>query len=147
MAFLLVLMALAVGIVLPMQAGINSQLRIWVGHPIQAALISFSVGTLVLITSAAALRLPWPSVSHLGQAPWWVWLGGLFGATYVSMAVVLAPRLGAAALIGASVAGQLIGSLLLDHYGVVGYAVRPVSMERIVGVVLLLTGVLLIQRF
>lgn len=147
MALLFVLIALAIGIVLPMQAGINAQLRIWVGHPIHAALISFSVGTLALFASASALRLPWPSVSHLGQAPWWAWLGGLLGAIYVSMAVILAPRLGAATLIGASVAGQLVGSLLLDHYGVVGYAVRPLSVERIIGVALLLVGVLLIQRF
>ena len=114
MALFLVLIALTVGVVLPAQAGINAQLRIWLGHPIQAALVSFTVGTLVLFASSLALRLSWPSVDHLGSAPWWVWVGGIFGATYVSMAVVLAPRLGAATLIGASVAGQLIGSLLLD---------------------------------
>jgi transporter family-2 protein len=147
MALFLVLIALTVGVVLPAQAGINAQLRIWLGHPIQAALVSFTVGTLVLFASSLALRLSWPSVDHLGSAPWWVWVGGIFGATYVSMAVVLAPRLGAATLIGASVAGQLIGSLLLDHYGAVGYTVRPISPERIVGAGLLLVGVFLIQKF
>jgi len=147
MVLLLVSIALSIGIVLPMQAGINAQLRVWVGHPIHAALISFSVGTLALLASATVLRLPWPNVAYLGQAPWWVWLGGLLGATYVSIAIVLAPQLGATTLIGASVAGQFIGSLLLDHYGVIGYAVRPVSVERIIGVALLIVGVLLIQRF
>ena len=147
MVLLFILIALVLGVFLPIQAGVNAQLRLWIGHPIHAALISFSVGTLVLFTSASVLRLPWPSVSHLGQAPWWIWLGGIFGAIYVSMAVILAPRLGAATLIGASVAGQLIGSLLLDHYGVIGYAVRPASIERLVGAGLLLIGVFLIQRF
>lgn len=147
MVLLFILIALVLGVFLPIQAGVNAQLRLWIGHPIHAALISFSVGTLVLFTSASVLRLPWPSVSHLGQAPWWIWFGGIFGAIYVSMAVILAPRLGAATLIGASVAGQLIGSLLLDHYGVIGYAVRPASIERLVGAGLLLIGVFLIQRF
>jgi transporter family-2 protein len=147
MAWILVLIALTVGVVLPAQAGINSQLRVWLGHPIQAALVSFTVGALALATISVALRLSWPSVDHVGAAPWWVWVGGIFGATYVSMAVVLAPRLGAATLIGASVAGQLVGSLLMDHYGAVGYAVRPLSPERIVGAGLLLLGVFLIQKF
>ena len=96
MAWILVLIALTVGVVLPAQAGINSQLRVWLGHPIQAALVSFTVGALALATISVALRLSWPSVDHVGAAPWWVWVGGIFGATYVSMAVVLAPRLGAA---------------------------------------------------
>lgn len=147
MALFLVLIALTVGVVLPAQAGINAQLRVWLGHPIQAALVSFAVGTLVLFAASLSLRLSWPSVEHISGAPPWVWVGGIFGATYVSMAVVLAPRLGAATLIGASVAGQLVGSLLMDHYGAVGYAVRPLSPERIVGAGLLLVGVFLIQKF
>jgi transporter family-2 protein len=147
MALFLVLIALTVGVVLPAQAGINAQLRVWLGHPIQAALVSFAVGTLVLFAASLALRLSWPSVEHISGAPPWVWVGGIFGATYVSMAVVLAPRLGAATLIGASVAGQLVGSLLMDHYGAVGYAVRPLSPERIVGAGLLLVGVFLIHKF
>jgi len=146
MAWLLVFVALGIGVFLPLQAGINAELRVWIGHPLQAALVSFVVGTVALLALNVGFRIPFGGDRVLAGAPWWVWLGGLLGATYVSMTVVLAPRLGAAAMLGAVMTGQLIGSLLMDHYGAVGYSVRPISPERIGGAVLLLLGVLLIQR-
>ena len=146
MTWLLLMVALGIGVFLPLQAGINAELRLWLGHPLQAALISFSVGTVALVVLNLGLRIPFGGPQPLSGAPWWVWLGGLLGAVYVSMTIVLAPRLGAAAMLGAAMTGQLIGSLLLDHYGAVGYAVRPISIERIAGAALLLAGVLLIQR-
>lgn len=139
------LFALFVGLVLPLQAGINSQLRIHVGHPLWAALVSFSGGTLALAIVAIATRVPWPAVGWIGRVPWWQWTGGLLGATFVTSAVVLAPRLGAATLVAAVVAGQMIGSLFLDHYGVVGYPQHPMSVARVAGVALVVAGVALIQ--
>ena len=91
--------------------------------------------------------LPLPQMAKLSSAPWWVWMGGLCGANYIVIAILLAPRLGAATLIAVSVAGQMFVSLLLDHYGLIGYPVHPVSAWRIVGTGLLLVGVALIQRF
>ena len=146
MGWLLLIVALGIGVFLPLQAGINAELRLWLGHPLQAALISFTVGTIALVVLNLGLRMPFGGDQPLGGAPWWVWLGGLLGAVYVSMTIVLAPRLGAAAMLGAVMTGQLVGSLLLDHYGVVGYPVRPISIERLGGAVLLLAGVLMIQR-
>ena len=146
MAWLLVFVALGIGVFLPLQAGINAELRTWVGHPLQAALVSFTVGTLALVFVNLGFRIPFGGGQPLGAAPWWVWVGGLLGATYVSMTVVLAPRLGAAAMLGAIMTGQLVGSLLMDHYGVAGYPVRAISIERVAGAVLLFLGVLLIQR-
>ena len=146
MAWLLVIVALGIGVFLPLQAGINAELRTFLSHPLQAALISFAVGTIALVVLNVGFRIPLESGTSLAAAPWWVWMGGFLGATYVSMTIVLAPRLGAAAMLGAVMTGQLIGSLLMDHYGVVGYSVRPISIERIGGAVLLLLGVMLIQR-
>jgi transporter family-2 protein len=146
MAWLLVVIALGIGVFLPLQAGINAELRIWIGHPLSAALVSFGVGTAALLLLNLSLGVPLDVGRAVGGAPWWVWLGGLLGATYVSMTVVLAPRLGAAVMLGAVMTGQLAGSLLMDHFGVVGYSPRPISLERIGGAVLLLLGVLLIQK-
>jgi transporter family-2 protein len=146
MSLLLVVTALVIGVALPLQAGINAELRTWLGHPLQAALVSFAVGTTALFVLVVSLGLSWSGVSSVGRAPWWVWFGGLLGATYVSLTVVLAPRLGAATMIGAVMAGQLIGSLLMDHYGIVGYSVRSISIERLLGAALLVAGVMLIQR-
>ncbi len=90
---------------------------------------------------------PLPSVSKLGGAPWWVWIGGIIGAFYVAVSVIAAPRLGAAALIGAIVAGQLGAALLIDQFGWVGFPVQHVSLGRIAGVACLFAGVLLVRIF
>ncbi len=146
MTWILLLFALVVGVALPFQAGINAQLRPWLGHPIIAALASFSIGTLSLLVYTLALSLPFPSWSTLPQIPWWQWLGGLLGAFYIAATVVLAPKLGAASLISALVGGQMLASLLLDHYGLIGYRVHPINLWRLIGAGLVITGVMLIQK-
>jgi transporter family-2 protein len=128
-----------------LQAGINSQLRTYAGSPLIAAFISFLVGTVLLFAMTLVLRLPWPSLSALAQAPWWAWLGGLLGAILVFLAIVLAEQLGAAVMVALIITGQMIVSLLLDHYGLVGYTRNTLSPARIIGTVLLLSGVFLIR--
>ena len=144
MVFLLVL-ALIAGAFLPLQAGINAHLRLYAGHPVIAAFISFAVGTLALLVAAFATRISWPVLSDFADAPWWVWTGGALGAIYVFLAVVLANRLGASVLIAFIVAGQMIASIIVDHYGLVGFPRHPVNVWRIAGAILLLSGVVLIR--
>jgi transporter family-2 protein len=147
MIWIFLTLALVIGVLLPVQAGLNAQMRLLLPHPIVAALVSFLVGSVTLAGVTLFLRIHWVSHSRLASAPWWVWTGGIFGANYVLVALILAPRLGAATLIGLSVTGQMISSVVLDHFGLVGYPVHPVTAGRIVGAALLLIGTLLIQRF
>jgi transporter family-2 protein len=142
----LVVVALLAGAVLPMQAAINAQLRYAVGSAVLAALISFTVGTLSLFAYALVVRTPLPDGRLMTQAPWWVWSGGVLGAAYVFAAVVVTPRLGVAALLGLALAGQSIAALIMDHYGLLGLVVRPLSGARVLGVLFLAVGVVLITR-
>jgi transporter family-2 protein len=143
---LLILCAFLIGIGLPVQSGINAQLRLGVGQPLLAAVISFLVGTVALLGLNVALRVPLPTGEAVGRIPLWHWCGGLLGAAYIYAAVVLAPRLGAATLIAATVAGQMVASVLLDHYGLIGFAPQPLTTGRAAGILLVIGGVLLIQR-
>lgn len=145
MTWFLLVGALVAGAFLPLQAGINSQLRIYTGNSVIAAFISFVVGTIVLFGLALALRLHWPSSSGIAEAPWWVWIGGVLGAFFVYLTIVLADKLGAAVLISFIIAGQMAASLLLDQYGLIGYARHPITPGRLIGSVLLLAGVILIR--
>jgi transporter family-2 protein len=142
----LLLCAILIGIALPVQSGVNAQLRVSIGNPVLAALVSFIVGTIALLGLNLALRVPLPSGESIARVPPWHWVGGLLGASYIYAAVILAPRLGAATLVAAIVAGQMVSSVILDHYGWVGYAQQPVTAGRLVGMVLVIGGVLLIQR-
>jgi transporter family-2 protein len=142
----LLLLAIFVGCLLPVQAGINAGLRAFVGDPAATALVSFGVGGLGLLLTVVAMR---PAVflgAAWAQAPWWQWTGGLLGATYIAGVVVLAPRLGAATLGAAVVAGQMAASLVLDQFGWVGYPPHPINAVRLLGAILVILGVVLIQR-
>jgi len=139
------ILAILTGVALPVQAGVNSQLRGALGHPALAATVSFFVGTVALATYVVAARLAVPS-GAISRTLWWHWSGGLIGAFFIACAIILAPRLGAATLVGAVVAGQMLASLVLDHYGLVGYPQHPLNLWRMAGVALVLAGVFLIQR-
>jgi transporter family-2 protein len=139
------LLAILTGVALPVQAGVNTQLRGALGHPALAAAISFFVGTVALAAYVVAARLSIPA-GAVSRTLWWHWSGGLIGAFFIACAIILAPRLGAATLVGAVVAGQMLASLVLDHYGLVGYPQHPMNLWRLAGVALVLAGVFLIQR-
>ena len=143
---LFLLLALAVGVLLPVQAGLNAQLRSALGSPVAATLVSFLVGTVGLAAIAVLLRTPLPLGLGWAATTPWQWSGGLIGAVYVLAAIVLAPRLGAATLIAAVVAGQMVTSLVLDQYGLVGFPVHSLTLVRLLGAVLVIAGVILIQR-
>jgi transporter family-2 protein len=138
-----VLFALLAGAMLPIQFGINAQLATWVGGSLRAALVSFVVGAIGLLAATLLLARGWPD--RAGDAPWWVWIGGLLGAFYVLGSIVTAPKLGAATLVALILAGQAVASLLVDHYGWVGFDEHPVTPLRIAGIVLLAGGVALVR--
>lgn len=147
MIWLYLLVCLLAGALMPLQAGVNAQLARWVGHPVTASLVSFAVGTLALFAYTAATRPPLPPLAALAAAPWWVWAGGLLGSVFVTAAAAFAPRLGAATFISITIAGQVLVSILLDHFGAIGFAARPVTALRLLGALLLIAGVLLVRKF
>ncbi len=145
---LLPMLAFAVGMLLPFQAGVNAQLRTLLGNPLQAALVSFLAGTTLLLVIALLTRMPLPTVKTVSGIPWWAWVGGGFcGAIYITMVILLTPRLGATTTFGLIIAGQLIMSVVLDHFGAVGFPAHPVNLWRVAGAVLLIIGVILIRQF
>jgi bacterial/archaeal transporter family-2 protein len=144
---LFVLLAMVAGAGAPIQAGVNSQLRLHTQDPVLAALISFGVGTAALFVYSLIGKIPWPALKTVMGIPWWMWTGGVFGAFLVVVTIILAPTLGATTTLGLLVAGQMIASLILDHYGLIGYQEHPTTVWRMVGVGFLVAGVVLIKKF
>jgi transporter family-2 protein len=148
MTWLLLLpLALVAGMAAPTQFAINSQLRQVVGGPVLAAAISFLIGTVVLVIAALVVSRSVPDLGPITSAPWWVYLGGFLGAFYVVASVVLTPRLGAATTIGQFLAGQVVASIGIDHFGWFGLPVQQATIPRIVGALLIIVGVAVVQRF
>jgi transporter family-2 protein len=139
--------ALTAGIAATSQVGVNSELQKWVGTSVRAALVSLALGTLVLLLVSAFAGFAWPLRESVSHAPWWAWTGGALGALYLVSTVALAHRLGASVLFALVIAGQLVAAVVFDHFGFIGFAVHHVSAGRVAGVVLLVTGVVLIRIY
>jgi bacterial/archaeal transporter family-2 protein len=151
MVLIYMLLAFLGGVFLALQVGVNTQLRIWTAHSMYATFISIFVslctGALVLLFYIFTSNLPGLSFERLFQAPVWIWTGGILGALYVWFAIILAPRLEATVFLGLIVTGQFITSLVIDHYGLLDFPHHPINLWRALGVVLLISGVILIRRF
>tara|TARA_R110002167_G_scaffold4648_10_gene21994 strand:- start:13994 stop:14437 length:444 start_codon:yes stop_codon:yes gene_type:complete len=138
---------LLAGAMLPLQAGVNAQLARNSGHALWASGASFLVGSLVLIAIYTGLKHPWPGVAQLKEAPLWAWSGGLMGAFFVSSMVIFAPKLGATTLLALVIAGQMGAALIIDHYGLIGFNSHQISLLRLMGILLIATGVVLVRKF
>lgn len=148
MSFLLLLpLAFIGGVAVPTQFAVNSQLKNVVGGTFSAAAVSFIVGAVALSLGAVVVSRTLPQLGEMAGAPWWVWTGGLLGAFYVLCSILLTPVLGAAATVGFFLAGQLAASVAIDHFGLLGAAANEITLPRILGLLLMLAGVFLIQKF
>ncbi len=144
---LLLVAAVSAGLLIPLQGIINGRLAGLVGGPVQAALVSFTVGLTALIIINVMLGHRVPSFDTLTQAPVWIWTGGLFGVMMVVLAATAVPRIGVATYVSAIITGQLTAAILYDHFGILGQAVREATPLRLLGVVFLILGIILIRRF
>ncbi len=129
-----------------LQAPTNARMMGAVGSPVNAAFVSFAVGTAALGILAVILQTK-PDLAASRALPWYAWVGGLYGAIFVVAAAWGVPRLGVATTITLMVAGQLLLSVGLDHFGAMGVPKQPISWGRVAGVAMVLGGVLMVRKF
>ena len=146
MNYIYILLAFLSGIAISVQAGVNANLRQSLTNPVLAAAVSFGTGfvslLMLLLISGASL----PAVESVRQVSWWKWTGGIIGAVYVTTVIVSVPKIGTANLVSLSVAGQLLAAVVLDHYGLLGFALHSANGWRLLGMLLIVGGVLLVVK-
>ena len=136
------LLAALGGAAITVQAGLNGQVARAMGHPLWGTLVSLSVSVLCVLPMLVVFRAGQPNLGNFGGTPWWIWVGGALGALYITVALMVAPEIGAVTFVAAVVMGQVIASLLLDQFAVAGFPSRPVTVLRLVGAVLVVAGVM-----
>lgn len=139
-------LALAAGVSVVVQQVLNANLRGALNSAVWSGFMSYFIGVLCMVALAIALREPIPSAAVAARIPWWAWSGGLFGAIFIGLAIILVPQLGAATFLALLVTGQMLASVALDHFGLFGLVQRSVDLPRLIGVLLLIAGVVLIRR-
>ncbi|VVO52183.1 hypothetical protein PS893_00345 [Pseudomonas fluorescens] len=135
------LLAIAAGLGITLQTTLNGQLAKGVGgDSVAAALFSFTAGAVCLGVFSLMRGGIVASLAAIPAQPWWSLLGGLLGAGALLSYVVLAPKIGLSALLGLAIAGQIVSSLVIDHFGLIGASERPVSLVKLAGSMVMLTG-------
>jgi transporter family-2 protein len=138
-------LALAAGISFVFQQAVNTSLRAELGSAWWAGFVSYVGGSIVMLALALILREPAGWSSAIAQGRWLSWSGGIFGAMYIAVSILLLPRLGAATVIGFIVAGQMLTSVAFDHFGLFGLEAHTLTPVRAVGAALLIAGVVLVR--
>ena len=147
MNILLGALAMLCGVILTAQVGSNAALGKELDNPFLAAAINMAVGLVLTTLVVLVVAKPWPSAGEIRGVPWWAWFGGLLGTGYLIGNILLAPKLGAAVLVGAVVSGQLLFAVLADHFGWLGFEQHSAHLGRIAGCLLMVAGVALIAKY
>ena len=134
---ILILIVILLGTLGPIQTGVNSTLSNYLSHPSQAAFISFLGGVF--------LKPSIPNIVDLKKAPIWSFSGGLMGACIVFGAILIAPKIGAATYVSTFITGTIIMSLILDHFGLMAFEVKPLNLWKLFGVSLVITGMMIVN--
>ncbi len=145
--YFFIILAVLAGMMMPTQAAVNNKLAGAVGSPILAAFISFLVGTIALFLYIVASGIPLGDLFSAKDASIVAWTGGLLGAFFVAATVTLVPRLGVALTFSLLIAGQMLVTLVIDHFGLLGIPVKEVNLPRLLGVTFITIGVILIRKF
>jgi len=136
-----------IGVLNAIQSGSSAQLAKALGSPWPAAIAVSLVGLAGVAAALAFVGNPWPGMDKIMSTPWWAWIGGLFGAAYVLATLSFAGQLGAALFTGLSVTAAIVASVVLDHFGWVGFKPHALNIWRALGAALMIGGVGLIARF
>jgi bacterial/archaeal transporter family-2 protein len=142
---MLTVLVLAAGAMLPVQALVNGRLGVQLANPVWASALQNVIGVSLMLLVIVLIRAPPPAAAQLAGVPIWAWAGGLLGGAYVLLTLLATPRLGATRAMVAVITGQLVVSVLLDHFGVL-QARRPIDLKIVGGLVLLAGGAFLILR-
>jgi transporter family-2 protein len=140
-----ILLAVAAGCFVGLQAPVNARLGRQIGA-LQAATVSFAIGTLALILVASLSSGGLSGIANATRAPWWALIGGILGAFYVTVALLTVRTLGLSGLTAIVVTGQLVVAAVIDRFGLLGIPKLHLSTPRIAGLVLLVLGVVLVVR-
>jgi transporter family-2 protein len=146
MAILWVLLGVIAGACIAVQAPLNAQLGRDLGQPFAAAFVSFAAGAVVLAVVTFSVAAATHAAIAWSQPAWWLFVaGGTLGTVYVTAAIVLTPQIGAAAVMGLAVTGQLLAGLVVDRFGFMGAPVHDITPGRIAGAALLVAGAVMIR--
>jgi bacterial/archaeal transporter family-2 protein len=146
-SILFIVLAIMAGAMIPFQSAMNTQLGKALQSPYYAALTVFIIAAIGISFYIFVSRFSLPTTTQFTAAPKWSYLGGVLGGTYILLIVILAPKLGIANVTVMVLLGQVLAAIIIDQFGLLGATIHLLNWQRIIGVILLISGVYLIKKF
>ena len=128
------------------QTAVNGYLGTILGSSLQAAAISFSTGTIILLVYCLGTQTTFADLGKAvsaGKSYWWIWIGGFLGGLYVFGSDWLVPQIGTGQVVVMALFGQLTFSAIIDQFGFFHALKSPVSRQKLLGLVIMFIGVIL----
>ena len=147
MTFLLLLLALGAGVANPFQSGTNAELNKQLANPVWAGIIVYASGLAGLVIYQLLSRGQALDHAKIASVPWWAWLGGLISIISTIIGLTIAQKLGSGVFTGASITAALVTSVLLDHFGLIGFKQHSASPLRLAGCAVMIAGLWMVSRF
>ena len=148
MTWLLSIFAILAGVSNPLQSGSNSELVKVTHAPVIGAMIVYAIGFLCVLGCIPFLGFPFKEATgKLQQLPWWALIGGICNALFLMASLTITKKLGSATFTTLVVITAVVTSILLDHFGLMGFEVRSATWLRLLGGALAIGGVILIALF
>ena len=141
------LIGISGGAVFAMQPSMNSLLSVGLYSSVHAAFVSFFTATIMLFLLVVAFprdRVNIPKIFSLDR-PWWSWLGGIIGGTFVTGFAFFASKTGIGILLITSICGMLTNSLIIDKYGLLGAVRKRIGPMQYIGLILVVTGIIILR--
>lgn len=146
-AALLYPIVIGAGVLQALGVSMNAQLRNSLSNPYLACAVSFTPILALFICLFLVLPNPLPSLTDVAKMPWWAPLGGLAGAVAVFAGLSLVDKLGSSAFNGLIITANILTCLAIDHFGLLNMPQHSLGPMRILGAVLMISGITLISRF
>ena len=140
-----ILLMVFAGSLIALQGSVNSALGKYLGHPLQAAMFSFGSGFVALCFAVLIMKSGFPTVSKLAAAPKTILIGGLLGTVFVTSVIFSVPKIGVASVVLACLCVQVVFSMILDHFGALGMPEHVIDFKRVLGTLLVISGLVLIN--
>ncbi|MEM8563393.1 MAG: DMT family transporter [Pseudomonadota bacterium] len=137
--------AVSVGIIMSLQPAVNAVMARGLGSALLASVMSITISFLLICTTWQLIGKGQFDIAKITQLPWWVLIGGVAGVCIVLAGILIAPMLGLALFFVCMIAGQLLGSTVIDHFGAFDAAVRPINAMKVAGLVLVIAGAALVE--
>ena len=140
-----ILVAVSIGVLVSLQPSINAVMARGLSSSLLASTISISISFCLIILAWRLLGKGEGEISHIRHLPWWIVFGGVAGMVFVVGGVMVAPVLGFALFFVCIIAGQVLGSTLIDQFGAFGLPVKPACSMKPLGLGFVLMGIVLVQ--